>query len=72
MPAGGYPESRDFDILFSAMLKDLQNAWANGSQATLSAGINKMFSLGDAARLLMQQPLPIGQGNFGPSFLLVI
>jgi hypothetical protein len=71
VPAGGYAESRDFDVLFSAMLTNLQDAWANGDQAKLSAGINKMFSLGDAARLLMQKPLPSGQENFGPSFRLV-
>jgi len=71
VPAGGYPESHDFDLLFSAMLGSLQNAWANGDQSKLSAGVNTMFSLGDAARSLMQKPLPGGNGNFGPSFRLV-
>ena len=71
VPEGGYPESRDFDRLFSAMLANLQDAWANGDQAKLSAGVGKMRSLGDAARSLMRQPLPGGQGNFGPSFRLI-
>jgi len=71
VPAGGYPESHDFDLLFTAMVGSLQDAWASGNQAKLSAGVSKMFSLGDAAQKLMQKPLPGGQGNFGPSFRLV-
>jgi rubrerythrin len=71
VPDGGYPESRDFDLQFTAMLADLQDGWASGNPAKLTAGVNKMRSMGDAAQLLMQKPLPGGQGNFGPSFRLV-
>jgi hypothetical protein len=71
VPKDGYAESRDFDALFSAMLADLQDAWAIGDQGKLSAAVGKMRSLGEAARSLMQKPLPSGNGNFGPSFRLV-
>lgn len=71
VPAGGSPESHDFDVLFTTMLANLQGAWARGNQAKLGAGVSTMFSLGDAAQKLMQKPLPGGQGNFGPSFRLV-
>lgn len=71
VPAGGYDESHDFDALFCAMLANLQDAWANGAPAKLNAAITEMFSLGNGARLLMQKPLPSGNGTFGPSFRFV-
>lgn len=71
VPAGGYAESLEFDHLFTAMLGRLQDAWSNGDQSQLKNGINAMWSLGNAARLLMQKPLPDGTGNFGPCFQLV-
>jgi Ferritin-like len=71
VPKGGYAESRPFDLLFSAMLGNLQAAWAGGNQDQLDTAVTAMKSLAGPARDLMQKPLPSGKGNFGPSFLLI-
>jgi hypothetical protein len=71
VPKGGYAESRQFDLLFSAMLGNLQAAWAGGDQNQLDAAVAAMPPLAGPARDLMQKPLPSGKGNFGPSFLLI-
>ena len=71
MPAGGYPESRAFDELYTSVLNLLQAAWEQGSQAQLGQAIGAMFKLAAPARELMQKPRPDGKGNFGPSFLLI-
>jgi hypothetical protein len=71
VPQGGYPESRRFDVLYSAMLDNLQGAWANGDDNQLGAAAAAMNSLAGPARELMQIPRPNGKGTFGPSFLLI-
>ena len=71
VPAGGYPESRAFDELYTSVLNLLQAAWEQGSQAQLGQAIGAMFKLAAPARELMQKPRPDGKGNFGPSFLLI-
>ncbi len=71
VPAGGYPESRAFDELYTSVLNLLQAAWQQGSQAQLNQAVGAMFKLAAPARELMQKPKPDGKGNFGPSFLLI-
>ncbi len=58
-PAGGSPESRDFDLLYSDLLRTLQSAW--GSGGGLGGAVDKMLPLTDSARALMKHSL-------GPSF----
>jgi Ferritin-like len=71
VPAGGYPESLEFDRLFIAMLGRLQQAWSDGDAAELTGAIRAMSSLGEVARSLMQKPRSDGAGNLGPCFRLV-
>jgi hypothetical protein len=72
VPAVGYPESRDFNLQFSTMLNQLQEAWDTGDAGELDNAIDTMrLSLTDLARALIATPLPSGNGNFGPSFQLV-
>jgi hypothetical protein len=71
VPAGGYAKSHDFDARYTGLLASLQKAWADGDAAALDAAFDAMYELGDLARGLMQQPLPAGGGNYGPSFLIV-
>ena len=75
VPPGGYPAvpaAENFDRLYTAVLDDLQAAWAGGDQAALDSAIVKMFRLKSPARLLMNTPRdPIfGPGNYGPTFRL--
>jgi hypothetical protein len=71
VPAGGYPESHDFNVQFTTMLNQLQAAWENGNEDELENAIDTMRAgMTDAARSLIATPLPSGQGNFGPSFQL--
>ena len=73
VPKGGHPPnvSRPFDEQFSAMLEGLQRAWDNGDAQSLTEAVDIMRKLKTLAQNLMKQPLPSGQGNYGPSFLLV-
>jgi hypothetical protein len=71
VPPEGYPvESKDFDITYTSVLDLLQAAWATPGRK-LGPAIGAMFTLGDPAVQLMQQPRPDGAGNFGPDFKLV-
>lgn len=71
VPLGGYPESQEFDKLFTSMLDHLQSAWATGNPDELRMSISIMRDLADPARELMQKPIPGGADNFGPDFRLV-
>jgi hypothetical protein len=72
VPAGGYPESREFNLQFTTMLNQLQAAWDTGEAVELDNAINTMkMSLTDLARALIATPLPSGNGNFGPTFELL-
>jgi hypothetical protein len=71
VPAGGYPETAEFDQNYTAMLNDLQAAWS-GTPGKLGAAVGKMYLMADLARTLMQKPLPSGQGTYGPSFRLIV
>jgi hypothetical protein len=71
VPAGGYAKAKDFDKLYTEMLILLQDAWVNGDQAKLSSAITWMRKLAEPARALMQQALPGGGGNYGPSFQVI-
>jgi hypothetical protein len=53
------------------MLNQLQNAWETGDSSSLDEAVSMMFDLPDAARALMQIPIPNGEGNYGPCFRLV-
>jgi Ferritin-like len=71
VPADGYPESREFNLQFTAMLNHLQNAWSAGDSNELDNAIDIMVvSLPGLAGALMATELPGGGGNFGPSFQL--
>jgi hypothetical protein len=71
VPPEGYPaESANFDNQYKSLLDNLQNAWETGNSTDLFNAIGTMDAMGDIATTLMQQPLPNGQGNFGPDFKL--
>lgn len=71
VPMGGYPESKEFDKLYTVVLGHLHNAWQNDDPTELSSAVDVMRQLRPIAQSLMQKPLPSGQGNFGPSFLFI-
>lgn len=71
VPPGGYTQAREFDQAYTQLLQKLETAWSEGAQGKLNAAIGDMFDLGDPARMLMQQPIPGGSGNYGPSFQYV-
>lgn len=75
VPAEGYPnlpEAIAFDKLFTALLKQLEKAWATGDQDELDdAMLLKMRSLTGPARALMQKPLDAGGYTYCPCFRLV-
>ncbi|HTP34008.1 MAG TPA: ferritin-like protein [Candidatus Acidoferrales bacterium] len=73
VPAGGYTsppaEVVDFDRSFTQMLTDLDEAWAPGGAAKLSAAIGVMPDLTDkAVTLLGKQMARPGGGIYGPQF----
>jgi hypothetical protein len=68
VPAGGYPQSHDFDVQFTQLISQLQTAWAQGSQDALGDAIGTMYNLYPLAQTLMQTPLPGGGGNYAPDF----
>lgn len=61
---------RRFDRSFTTVLRDLQAAWAGGSQAHLISAIQHMFELEGPARALMMIERPDGEGTYGPRFAL--
>ncbi len=73
IPFGGYTESRDFDLAYTAMLHDLQAAWEKGSPKKLQCAIDRMTDdLGGLATGLMAKPIGgVGPHTYGPSFLLL-
>ena len=75
IPAGGYPESRDFDLSYTELLDTLQKAWETGDDNIWDYAIyDLMMELTDKARDLMQIPIDendLSKGTFGPSFLLI-
>jgi hypothetical protein len=75
VPAGGYKESHDFDVLYTDLLNSLQKSWETGDKDELTNNaLSIMFSLEEGAKALMQTPIDPndpGKGNFGPSFLLI-
>ena len=78
VPAGGYLRENvsdevwtsleTFDRNYSNMLNRLQAAWQGGS---LGSAVGAMFSLEQSAVALMNEPIPDGDGNYGPCFRLV-
>jgi len=75
VPLGGYPDMglvQEFDTQFSALVADLEQAWAGaGSSTKLNSAIGVMFGLSGLAEPIVQTPLPRGGGNYGPDFRLV-
>jgi hypothetical protein len=75
IPAGGYKESRDFDVLYTDLLNSLQKVWETGDKDEFNNNaVGLMFSLEEGAKALMQTPIDPNdpeKGNFGPSFLLI-
>lgn len=71
VPPEGYPQSRTFDLAFTALLGHLQAAWERGDQRELDAAIQNMKELTAYAHALVRTPLPHGRGNYGPAFRLV-
>ena len=74
IPAGGYTESRGFDLLYTELLNSLQKTWEIGSNAEMGSSINLMYELETQAKALMQMPIDPDKpekGCLGPSFLLI-
>lgn len=71
VPPEGYPESLEFDRLYTRVLDQLHSAWANDDQSALDGAVGQMYSLAAPARELMRRPRPDGAGNLGPSFRLI-
>ena len=75
IPAGGYPESREFDLIYTELLNTLQKAWETNDDTIWGDAIyNLMRQLTKKARELMQIPIDkndLSKGTFGPSFLLI-
>ena len=76
VPAGGWsnpdPEVqgllRTFNVDYTAILQDLEKAWAEGNGDALTSSIGTMFSLKSTADELLKTPLPGGDGSYGPEF----
>jgi Ferritin-like len=58
------PEAREFNQLYSDMLRDLEQAWDGGGTAKLAAARGKMRALGAIAEQLFQ-------AGVGPGFVVV-
>jgi hypothetical protein len=74
IPAGGYKESHDFDVLYTQLLNSLQKMWETGDSDEFGNAYGIMTSMEEVAKVLMQTPIDPndpGKGNFGPSFLLI-
>lgn len=74
IPKGGYPESKEFDRIYTNLLDALQKAWETGSNVELINSLGIMKSMKTAAKKLMQTPIDandLSKGTFGPSFLLI-
>jgi hypothetical protein len=78
IPRGGYTGVSSavaallnaFNGLFSGMLDDLDTAWKNIDQTSLTAAIQKMLQLKKAAQEIMAKALPkAANGFYGPNFL---
>lgn len=76
VPAGGWPNPADdvrilldkFNEAYTAILQDLEKAWAEGNGGALGSAIGKMFTLKSAADGLFKIPLPGGDGSYGSEF----
>jgi hypothetical protein len=76
VPAGGWPNPapevqgllKTFNEAYTAILQDLERAWAEGNEGALYSAIGKMFTLKSAADTLFKIPLPGGAGSYGPEF----
>jgi len=77
VPKGGYKESHDFDVLYSNLLRQLEEVWEGTLE--LYEAVATMRYMGNSARELMEKPLPPDPkhpdgndpGNYGPSFLWI-
>ncbi|WP_405870894.1 ferritin-like protein [Streptomyces sp. NBC_00005] len=76
VPAGGWPNPpaqvrqllHRFDATYSAVLENLEAAWAGGGPRTLGAAVHAMRGLGTPAKELMEIPIPGTRGTYGPQF----
>jgi hypothetical protein len=76
VPAGGWPDPapevqgflQKFNAHYTAILRDLEEAWAEGSDRALRDSVKKMFLLKSTAEQLLKTPLPGGGGSYGPEF----
>jgi hypothetical protein len=74
IPAGGYPESRDFDQIYTELLNSLQKMWETGDNDEFDNAFLSMVTMEGEAKKLMKtfiDPNDHGKGCFGPSFLLI-
>jgi hypothetical protein len=80
IPKGGYVRPAQpvqqaldaFNAKFTQLLKNLQDAWDNGSQSSLGKAVNYMGELEALATAIMQFDIPDGSGGvYGPNFILV-
>lgn len=74
VPLGGYGPGAPDDVtacdkLFTQLIQQLDQAWANGDSNSLSDAVDTMFTLKSAAIRLIQKQIPRpGGGIFGPQF----
>ena len=69
VPPGGYPDATQaFDKVYSNMLRHLEATW-NGEPSRIGRAISAMHELTDCAEVLMDTPLPGGDGHYAPSWL---
>jgi hypothetical protein len=78
VPDSGWPDPKSPEVLdllnkfngnYTALLQDLDKAWANQDEGALGKSIETMGSLGDTAVALMQIPLPDDPSHtYGPEF----
>ncbi|MFJ7905220.1 ferritin-like protein [Streptomyces sp. NPDC096198] len=76
VPAGGWvrpptPVRRllnDFDITYTAVLENLDAAWARGDRRALKTAVSAMHRLESPAVELMEIPISGGRETYGPQF----
>jgi hypothetical protein len=76
VPPGGWPNPdptvqgllQTFNTDYTALLQDLDKAWAEADPSVLGLAIRTMSSLTSTASKLMKAPLPGGDGVYGPEF----
>lgn len=78
VPLGGYKAGApagvaDSDRLFTQVLRQLDEAWANGDPIALNNAIDSMIALESQAVALLRQQIPRPEGGiYGPQFIKIM